>query len=122
MTRYNNDLFKEISIFFSFLLSFMFNVYFIWFSVHLIFVFFWLQIGPGVVYLTFNSIFGRGVYTQSVTPVEPLVLKVIHNIYVNKNIPNILAKFFLLAESIQVRRYSFSINLWINLWKILWLF
>lgn len=69
------------------------------------------QIGPGVVYLTFNSIFGRGVYVQSVTPTEPLVLRVIHHIYVNKNIPTILAKFFLLAESIQLER---DIMIWNN--------
>lgn len=69
------------------------------------------QIGPGVVYLTFDSLFGKGVYIQSVTPMEPLVLKVIHNIYVNKRIPTILAKFFLLAESIQLER---DIMIWNN--------
>lgn len=31
------------------------------------------QIGPGLVYLKWHSIFGRGVFIQSLTPVEPLL-------------------------------------------------
>lgn len=63
---------------------------------------FFLQIGPGIVYLEFSSFFGRGVYIQSVTPVEPLVQKVVHNVYIDRRLPTILSKFFMVSEAIQV--------------------
>lgn len=31
------------------------------------------QVGPGLVYLTFDSLLGRGCFTQTLTPVEPLL-------------------------------------------------
>lgn len=61
------------------------------------------QIGPGVVYLEFESIFGRGVFIQSLTPVEPLLQKMVHNIYATWYTPIPIVKFFLFAEALQVR-------------------
>ncbi|XP_063422925.1 cholesterol 7-desaturase nvd-like isoform X1 [Mytilus trossulus] len=69
------------------------------------------QIGPGIVYLEFSSFFGRGVYIQSVTPVEPLVQKVVHNVYIDRRLPTILSKFFMVSEAIQVER---DIMIWNN--------
>lgn len=64
-----------------------------------------LQIGPGVVYLMFESFFGKGVFIHNMLPVEPLVQKLVHNIYIHWTVPNIIAKFFMLGEAIHVSKY-----------------
>lgn len=63
-----------------------------------------LQIGPGIVYLTFDSFFGRGAYLQALTPTEPLCQKLVHQVYFTKYTPPIVAKFYLLAEALMVRK------------------
>ena len=65
---------------------------------------FLLQIGPGIVYLEFESFVGRGVFIQSLTPVEPMVQKLVHNIYMHWAVPNFIAKFFMFGEAIQVNK------------------
>lgn len=70
-----------------------------------------LQIGPGIVYLKFDSFFGKGVFIQSLCPVEPMVQKLVHNIYIHWAVPNFIAKFFMVGESIQVER---DIMIWNN--------
>jgi cholesterol 7-dehydrogenase len=62
----------------------------------------YFQIGPGIVYLKFDSFFGRGVFIQSLVPVEPMVQKLVHNIYIHWAVPNFIAKFFMFGEAIQV--------------------
>ncbi|ESO85922.1 hypothetical protein LOTGIDRAFT_130105 [Lottia gigantea] len=69
------------------------------------------QIGPGIVYMEFSSALCTGVYIQSLTPVEPMLQKMVHNIYVNWTVPMCIAKFYLLAEAIQVER---DIMIWNN--------
>ncbi|XP_046360935.1 cholesterol 7-desaturase nvd-like [Haliotis rufescens] len=69
------------------------------------------QIGPGVVYLEFTSMFGKGVFIQSLTPVEPMVQKLVHNIYVHWTMPTFIAKFFMFGEAIQVER---DVMIWNN--------
>ncbi|XP_041370534.1 cholesterol 7-desaturase nvd-like [Gigantopelta aegis] len=69
------------------------------------------QIGPGIVYLRFTSWFGNGVYIQSLTPIEPMVQKLVHNIYVTKYMPMCVAKFLMLGEAIQVER---DVMIWNN--------
>lgn len=69
------------------------------------------QIGPGIVYLYFDSFFGRGVYIQSLLPVEPLVQKLVHNVYLDWKLPTLLAKFLMVSEAIQVER---DIMIWNN--------
>uniref|UniRef100_A0A2C9JQQ1 cholesterol 7-desaturase n=1 Tax=Biomphalaria glabrata TaxID=6526 RepID=A0A2C9JQQ1_BIOGL len=69
------------------------------------------QIGPGIVYLTFDSVFGRGCFTQTVTPQSPLLQKVVHHIYFNKWMIPLVPKFFLLSEALQVER---DIMIWNN--------
>lgn len=69
------------------------------------------QIGPGVVYLQFESMFGRGVYIQSLTPLEPMVQKLVHNIYVSWTMPVPVAKFYMLGEALQVER---DVMIWNN--------
>lgn len=50
-----------------------------------------LQVGPGVVFLTFkHSFLGQGMILHCVTPVEPLLQRVAHSIYYQKNIPAII--------------------------------
>ncbi|CAL1541829.1 unnamed protein product [Lymnaea stagnalis] len=69
------------------------------------------QIGPGIVFLTFESCFGKGMYLQCVLPQAPLVQKVVHNIYVSKWMPPVFAKFLLWSEAMQVER---DIMIWNN--------
>ena len=78
-----------------------------WFSVHVLSrnnnsKFFRSQIGPGIVYLFFDCPLGRGAFLQSLTPVEPLQQKMIHQVWFNWYFPPIFAKFFLLAEAMMV--------------------
>ncbi|KAK6194771.1 hypothetical protein SNE40_000333 [Patella caerulea] len=69
------------------------------------------QIGPGIVYMEFTSSFCKGVYIQSLTPVEPLLQKLVHNVYVHWTIPTFIGKFFLWGEAVQVER---DIMIWNN--------
>ncbi|XP_066569444.1 cholesterol 7-desaturase nvd [Amia ocellicauda] len=70
------------------------------------------QVGPGVVYLTFDhSFLGRGVILQGVTPVEPLLQCVSHSIFYQSGIPPIVPKFILRAECIQFER---DVMIWNN--------
>nr|XP_018915694.1 PREDICTED: cholesterol 7-desaturase-like isoform X2 [Bemisia tabaci] len=61
------------------------------------------QIGPGYVELTMDTCLGRLVMLQTVTPVEPLVQKVIHRVYCP---PTLLlyGHFVLSAECIMLER------------------
>ncbi|XP_052675117.1 cholesterol 7-desaturase nvd-like [Crassostrea angulata] len=69
------------------------------------------QIGPGIVYLTFHSPIGSGTFVQHLVPTEPLVQKLVHNLYFQKNLPAFIGKFFLLGEAIQLER---DIMIWNN--------
>ncbi|OWF39957.1 Cholesterol desaturase daf-36 [Mizuhopecten yessoensis] len=69
------------------------------------------QIGPAIVYLEFDSPIGSGVFVQSLTPVEPMVQKLVHNIYMDRKVPTIIAKFFMLGEALQVER---DVMIWNN--------
>lgn len=60
--------------------------------------------GPALVFLILEHAFlGRGIILQSVTPLEPLLQKVVHTIYYQKNMPAVIPKFLLRAECLQVR-------------------
>ncbi|XP_074654044.1 cholesterol 7-desaturase nvd-like [Tubulanus polymorphus] len=69
------------------------------------------QIGPSIVYLEFNSVLGKGVFVQSLNPVEPLVQKMIHLCYFDWKIPTFVAKIFLIGEALQIDR---DIMIWNN--------
>nr|XP_005295690.1 cholesterol 7-desaturase nvd-like [Chrysemys picta bellii] len=70
------------------------------------------QVGPGLVYLTFEHAFlGRGIILQSVTPVEPLLQHVVHRIYYQRNMPAVIPKFILKVECVQFER---DIMIWNN--------
>ncbi|XP_061165164.1 cholesterol 7-desaturase nvd-like [Saccostrea echinata] len=69
------------------------------------------QIGPGIVYLTFDSPIGSGAFVQHLVPTEPLLQKLVHNLYFQKNMPAFVGKFFLLGEAIQLER---DIMIWNN--------
>ncbi|XP_035779182.1 cholesterol 7-desaturase-like [Anopheles albimanus] len=63
------------------------------------------QIGPGYVQLMMNTGMGPFVVLQTVTPVEPLVQKVIHRFYAPRNLWNaIFQKFAIWAESVMFER------------------
>lgn len=61
------------------------------------------QIGPGYVQLIMQTGLGPMVALQTVTPVEPLVQKVIHRFYAPRNLGNaFFQKFAIWAESVMV--------------------
>lgn len=81
-----------------------------------------------MVYLTFKSAFGDGVFVQHVIPTETMVQKVVHNIYIDWRCPTIIGKFFMLGEALQVSKkdvriftgimnYSFAYNFEIEMQK-----
>jgi len=55
-----------------------------------------------MVHLHFTSIFGPGVFVQTLTPLEPLHQVMTHKLYATWKIPLWLGRFFLLGEAIQV--------------------
>nr|XP_018667711.1 uncharacterized protein LOC100177386 isoform X2 [Ciona intestinalis]XP_026690558.1 uncharacterized protein LOC100177386 isoform X2 [Ciona intestinalis] len=69
------------------------------------------QIGPGIVHLHFDSPFGKGVFVQTLTPVEPLHLVLTHNLHASWSIPVWLGRIFLYLEAIQVDR---DVMIWNN--------
>ncbi|XP_067662113.1 cholesterol 7-desaturase nvd-like [Haliotis asinina] len=70
------------------------------------------QIGPAFVYLSMDcGIFGKGVIIHNLLPVGPITQKLIHNIYVQSRMPTFAAKFYMMAEAIQVER---DIMIWNN--------
>ncbi|XP_063792207.1 cholesterol 7-desaturase nvd-like [Pseudophryne corroboree] len=70
------------------------------------------QVGPGIVFLNFKHAFlGSGVIVHCVTPVEPLLQKVSHAMYYQRNIPAFIPKFILRAECIQFER---DVMVWNN--------
>lgn len=69
------------------------------------------QIGPGIVYLTFQSPLGNGAFLHHITPTEPLLQKLVHNIYIQRYSPTVVANFLMLGEAIQVER---DIMIWNN--------
>ena len=64
-----------------------------------------LQIGPGIVYLTFDSLVGKGAFLQALSPMEPLVQRLIQHIVIEWKVPMFIAKFFLLSEVIMVSTF-----------------
>ena len=76
----------------------------------------YFQIGPGFVYLDFDSFFGRGIFIEVLTPVEPMVQKLVHNIYMHWAIPNFITKFYINGLAIQVIYISFH-NIYMH-WAI----
>ncbi|XP_018422763.1 PREDICTED: cholesterol 7-desaturase-like [Nanorana parkeri] len=70
------------------------------------------QVGPGVVMLTFkHSFLGQGMILHCVTPVEPLLQKVSHSIYYQKNVPAFIPRFIMMAECTQFER---DVMVWNN--------
>ena len=61
-----------------------------------------LQVGPGLVNLRFQSAFGNGVFIQTLTPEEPMLQRLTHEIYFNWWMPALLPKLMLRGEAVQV--------------------
>ncbi|KAK3891943.1 hypothetical protein Pcinc_004184 [Petrolisthes cinctipes] len=69
------------------------------------------QIGPGVVHLHFNTAVGSGVLIQTVTPVEPLRQRVIHQFYSSRFFLAPFSNFVLHSEA---RHFERDIMVWNN--------
>lgn len=70
-----------------------------------------LQYGPAIVYITMEGVLFKCVLIHVVTPMEPMVQKVVQTIYVHWAMPNIIAKIFLAGDGIQVDR---DVSIWNN--------
>lgn len=66
---------------------------------------FQFQQGPAIVYITMEGILFKCVLIHVVTPMEPLLQKVVQTIYVHWAMPNFIAKIFLAGDGIQVTNY-----------------
>ncbi|XP_071448706.1 cholesterol 7-desaturase nvd [Hetaerina americana] len=62
------------------------------------------QIGPGYVVLNIQTFLGRVIILQTVTPVEPMIQKVVHRIYGSKYVIQPFANFMFLGETIMFER------------------
>ena len=60
------------------------------------------QIGPGLVLLYFDTVFGKGVLVQSVSPLEPLRQRIIHQLYTSRLFIAPIAKIVLYLEALHV--------------------
>merc|ERR1719427_998522 len=69
------------------------------------------QIGPGVVHLHWTSSLGEGIFVQTLTPLEPLHLCLVHRLYTNWKVPTWIDKIMLALEAVQVDR---DVMLWNN--------
>ena len=61
-----------------------------------------VQIGPGIVYLKWQTSMGRGAFIQSLTPEEPLLQRMTNVVYCSKWIPAFIGTLMLFAEVVQV--------------------
>ena len=61
-----------------------------------------LQVGPAIVYLTFNTLFGSGAFVHSLTPQEPLLQKYCLLAYADWWIPTFVVKMMVKGYDIQV--------------------
>lgn len=52
--------------------------------------------------MKWSSIFGDGIFLQSVTPKEPLLQTMRHSMYAAWSVPTVVAKLLLYAEALQV--------------------
>lgn len=69
------------------------------------------QLGPGVVYLYFNTFVGSGVLVQTVTPLEPLRQKVVHQFFSSRTFIAPISKFVIESEA---RHFERDIMVWNN--------
>lgn len=69
------------------------------------------QLGPGVVYLHFNTFVGSGVLVQTVTPMEPLRQRVVHQFFSSPTFIGPFAKFVILSEA---QHFERDIMVWNN--------
>jgi len=67
------------------------------------------QIGPGFVWLEFDSIFGQWTITQAVTPLSPGKTRIHHSVY--SNMSRLMTKFVFYGTLFQVEQ---DIPIWNN--------
>jgi cholesterol 7-dehydrogenase len=70
-----------------------------------------LQIGPAYVELHMTTSLGTAIILQTLTPVEPLLQRVVHRIYCPPSL-SLFSNFILYGESVMVRTvlYTCKVN------------
>jgi len=69
------------------------------------------QIGPGLVYLDFTTIFGRIVVFETVTPLGPLLQTAQHTIFADRSVPRWFAK---LLFTMLINQFERDVPIWAN--------
>ncbi|BFZ20630.1 hypothetical protein BsWGS_23669 [Bradybaena similaris] len=69
------------------------------------------QVGPSLTYLEFETIFGKFMILNTLTPQAPMVQKIVENIFVSRWMPTVIAKLWLLLIALQVER---DVTIWNN--------
>ncbi|XP_057376323.1 cholesterol 7-desaturase nvd-like isoform X1 [Daphnia carinata] len=62
------------------------------------------QMGPGLVCLSFITPFGRCLLFETVTPIEPMIQRVLHRLYMPVSMVGPVAKFFVWVEAVMFER------------------
>ena len=61
-----------------------------------------MQVGPGIVCLTFKSFFGSGLLFETLTPQEPLLQKYSLTVYADWWIPKFMTRLMVSGYDVQV--------------------
>ncbi|ODM93888.1 Cholesterol desaturase daf-36, partial [Orchesella cincta] len=67
------------------------------------------QIGPGIVLMYFETIIGKGILIQNVTPLEPMLQRVVHRFYSSPTFLHPVGLLILYGEAVQISR---DIRIW----------
>ncbi|ODM97218.1 Cholesterol desaturase daf-36, partial [Orchesella cincta] len=67
------------------------------------------QIGPGIVQMHFDTIFGKGILVQNVTPLGPMMQRVVHRFYSAPTFIHPLGLLVLQSEGVQ---FSRDVRIW----------
>ena len=61
-----------------------------------------MQVGPGIVFLTFKSFLGSGLLFETLTPQEPLLQKYSLTVYADWWIPKFMTRLMVSGYDVQV--------------------
>ncbi|ODM97536.1 Cholesterol desaturase daf-36, partial [Orchesella cincta] len=67
------------------------------------------QIGPGIVLMYFETVLGKGILIQNVTPLEPMLQRVMHRFYSSPTFLHPIALLIMYGEVVQISK---DIRIW----------
>jgi len=69
------------------------------------------QVGPSTVHLRYTTLFGDVVVIETVSPVQPLLQRVTHQVFAEKTVPRFAAKFVLWST---IKQFERDVPIWNN--------